>query len=90
MGGLLQWSLGPGTPVAEKWIQIKWKPEYRIEKRCQPQYSIMLRKLLPVVIAGAIWGPQWRNSFVKLFCDNEGAVAAINLGYSKIPGEICQ
>ena len=76
---------GCGGLWQNKWFQIEWKPEYRIEKGCQLQDSIMLRELLPVVIAGAVWGPQWRNSFVKFYCDNEGAVAAINSGYSKIP-----
>ena len=76
---------GCGRLWQNKWFQIEWKPEYRIEKRCQLQNSIMLRKLLPVIITGAIWGPQWRNS-IKFYCNNEGGVAAINSGYSKIPG----
>ena len=46
----------------------------------------MLRELLPIVIAAVIWEPQWRDSVVMFHCDNEGAVAAVNSGYSKIQG----
>ena len=52
----------------------------------EKQDSIMLRELLPVVIAAMVWGPEWRNSVVVFECDNEGAISAINSGYSKVQG----
>ena len=46
----------------------------------------MLCELLSVVIAAAVWGPEWRNSVVVFQCDNKGAVSAINFGYSRVQG----
>ena len=46
----------------------------------------MLRELLPVVIAATIFGPEWRNSVVMFQCDNKGAVATVNSGYSRVQG----
>ena len=77
---------GCGGLWRNRWFQVQWNPEYRITKDPLPQDSIMLRELLPVVIAAAIWGQEWRNSVVRVRCDNEGAVAAINSGYSKVQG----
>lgn len=45
--------------------------------------SITLKELLPIVFAFAVWGHCWRNSSVTVLCDNQGAVAVINSGYSK-------
>ncbi len=41
--------------------------------------------MLPIVWALAIWGVYWKDSAVTVYCDNTGAVAAVNSGYSKIP-----
>ena len=41
----------------------------------------MLCKLLPVVIAAAVWGPEWRKSVVMFCCDNKGVDSAIHSGY---------
>jgi hypothetical protein len=47
--------------------------------------NITLKELLPVVLACATWGREWRNSTVVVHCDNAGAVAAVNSGYSRVP-----
>ena len=78
--------VGCGGLWHNKWFQIRWTPEYRITKNLPLQDSIMLRELLPVVIAAAVWGPEWKNSVVVFQCDNEGAVSAINSGYSRVQG----
>ena len=77
---------GCGGLWKNRWFQVQWAPEYRITKNIPQQDSIILRELLPVVIAATVWGPEWRNSAVMFQCDNEGAVAAINSGYSKVQG----
>ena len=79
---------GCGGPWGNRWFQVQWSPGYRITKLKNPfsQDSILLRELLPVVIAAAIWEKEWKNSVVRVRCDNDGAVAAINSGYSKIQG----
>ena len=45
--------------------------------------SITFKELLLIVMAVAVWGPQWQEGSVIVQCDNQGAVAAVNLGYSK-------
>ena len=47
--------------------------------------SITFKELLPIVLAIAVWGSCWARSSVMCFCDNQGAVAAANSGYSKVP-----
>ena len=46
--------------------------------------SIVLKELLPIVLACAIWGKRWGGRMVTVHCDNMGAVALVNSGYSKI------
>ena len=47
--------------------------------------SITLKELLPIVFACGVWGEVWVNQTVLVHCDNEGVVALINSGYSRIP-----
>ena len=47
--------------------------------------SITLKEIVPIVLACVVWGPAWANKSVTVHCDNEGAVAAINSGYSRVP-----
>ena len=44
--------------------------------------SILLQELLPIVLACAVQGQDWQGSWVVVCCDNMGAVAVVNLGYS--------
>ncbi len=37
------------------------------------------------MLACAVWARFWSDSMVLIHCDNAGAVAAINSGYSKVP-----
>ena len=46
----------------------------------------MLCELLPVVVAAALWGPEWRNCVVMFQCDNEETVSAVNSSYSRVQG----
>ena len=50
----------------------------------QDEDSITFKELLPIVLACGAWGPLWQNSSVLVHCDNQGAVAAVNSGYSKV------
>ena len=47
--------------------------------------SITFLELLPIVLACAVWGRRWAKSSVFAHCDNQGAVAVVNSGYSKVP-----
>ena len=46
--------------------------------------SITLKELFPVVLACAVWGQDFTNSCVVVHCDNQGAVALVNSGYSRV------
>ncbi len=76
-------SFGCGALWHAKWFQWKWSPRER--DREVMEASITFKELLPIVIGGALWGPQWRNLGVVVQCDNQGAVAVVNTGYSKVP-----
>ena len=46
-------------------------------------YHIMVKELIPIVIAAAIWGCFWRGKTVKALCDNAAVVTIINQGTSQ-------
>ena len=73
-------SWGCGAIWGREWCQIEWKrwPDYR-------SASIAVKELLPVVVATAIWGKQWRGSVVRCHCDNQSVVDVIRGGYCKDP-----
>ena len=74
-------SIGCGALWAPYWMQLKWfdTNEIRLE-----QDSITFKELLPIVLASALWGRSWKNQSVVVQCDNQGAVAGVNSGYSKV------
>ena len=76
---------GCGALWGTQWLQVEWPASYKKHCRSLREASITLKELLPVVLACAIWGRQWADSMVVVHCDNEGAVAAVNAGYSKVP-----
>ena len=68
------------------WLQVKWGELPALSALLQDgQASITLKEVLPIVLACAVWGQQWQNISVLVHCDNQGAVAVVNTGYSKIP-----
>ena len=69
-------SFGCGAWWARHWFQFAW-PD------CWGGRNITLKEILPVVLACAVWGPQWRGRKVVAHVDNEGAVAVLNSGSSK-------
>ena len=78
-------SFGCGALWPPHWIQFQWPQAYDVGCLALKEESITLKELLPVVLACAVWGPAWRDSTVLVYCDNAGAVAVINSGYSKVP-----
>lgn len=62
------------------WFQVRWEdwPAFA-------SASIAAKELLPIIVAIAIWGPQWVGLSVLCHCDNEGVVAAVKGGYCKDP-----
>ncbi len=47
--------------------------------------SIAWQELFPIVIACALWHPQFSGKHLQFWCDNESVVAIINLGHPKAP-----
>ena len=41
-------------------------------------HSIMAKELLPIVVAAAVWGPEWAGKTVRVRCDNQSVVATAN------------
>ena len=58
------------------WLQFRWPGEWGGR-------NITLKEILPVVLACAIWGQEWKGTTVVAHVDNQGAVAVLNAGYSK-------
>ena len=46
--------------------------------------SVMVKELLPIILACAVWGPIWCCSSMMIHCDNATAITVINLGVLKI------
>lgn len=61
-----------GHGVTQEWIQLEWS---QLE-------GITLQELPPIVLACEVWGRQWEGQEVIVHCDNTGAVAVLNSGYS--------
>ena len=76
---------GAWWPAADSWLQLRWQQAYTKEWEALHDESITLKELLPIVLACSVWGPGWQGSTVIFYCDNTGAVAVINSGYSRIP-----
>ena len=55
------------------WFQVRWEDWPAFGRG-----SIIAKELLPIIVATAIWGPQWVG---VCHCHNEGVVAALKGGY---------
>ena len=47
--------------------------------------SIAAKKLLPIIVATAMWGASWRGMTVCCHCDNQSVVAMVRGGYCRDP-----
>eukprot|EP00731_Ephydatia_muelleri_P020611 Em0013g338a len=41
------------------------------------------KEALPIVLACAVWGEEWNNKKIHVYCDNEAAAISLNAGSSK-------
>ena len=71
-------SWGCGSYWSGRWFQLEWVPQWRDKPIAQ-------KELLPIVIACAIWGANWRGEAVVARSDNTAAVAVINSRSSRDP-----
>ena len=71
-------SWGSSAWFLPHWFQIQWSAE-------TPLPSIALKELSPIVMATAVWGPQWSGSLVLCHCNNATVVTQVNRLHSRDP-----
>ena len=71
------WGCGAFTSRG-KWFQLQWPESWE-------SVHITVKELAPIVVACAIWGPEWRGKTVRCQCDNAAVVAIVRSGTSKHP-----
>lgn len=69
-------SWGCGAWHIDKWFQIQWDS-------CTAPLSITVKELIPIIIAGAVWGHAWSGHHVLCHCDNQVVVACLHSRTSK-------
>ena len=69
-------SWGCGAWYASHWFQLQWN-------QASHHWSIMVKELLPVVLACSVCGPLWDNRRVVCHCDNQAVVACLRTRTSK-------
>ena len=62
---------GCGAWHRERWFQLAWDGR-------SAHLSIMVKELIPIVLACAIWGHVWGTHRVICHCDNQAVVACIH------------
>jgi len=63
------------------------KGSYRLAGRTcirRMPHMKLVKMLVPIVVACAVWGPQWHQFSALIHCNNESAVKVVNLGHSKV------
>ena len=69
---------GCGAWHERSWFQLEWDPLTR-------QLPIAVKELLPIILAGLIWGKSWRRQKVLCYCDNQAVVAGLRSRSSPQP-----
>ena len=71
-------SWGCGAYSESQWFQLAWSSS-------AAKYHIAVKELLPVVLAAAVWGKDWKGLDVTCHSDNQAVVAVIRSRTSKDP-----
>ena len=75
---------GAFNPTSERWIQLEWPASFSDGVLNLGSESMTLKELFPIVLACTVWCQDFKRSTVVVHCDNEGAVAVVNSGYSRV------
>ena len=76
-------SIGFGGYFRGKWFQGRWPACMHLSR--ERGISIEWQELFPIVVACALWYPEFSGKRLQFWCDNESVVAIINQGHSKAP-----
>ena len=76
-------TIGFGGFFNGRWFQGRWPPNLLINET--KGISIEWQELFPIVIACALWYPDFSGKRLQFWCDNQSVVAIINSGHSKAP-----
>lgn len=70
-------SWGCGALSGLDWFQLQWAGPIS-------NYHITIKELVPIVLAAAVWGHQWKGKTIRARCDNAAVVSIINSGSSRV------
>ena len=70
---------GCGAWSGESWFQVQWNT-------ASMGLPITVKELLPILIAGVVWGHSWSNHRVICHCDNQAVVACLHSRTSRHKG----
>ena len=73
-------SRGFGGIYGSQWFQGTWLAHQTLSS---PGVSIAWQELYAIVVACAIWGPEWTRKRILFHCDNSAVVSIINTKRSK-------
>ena len=63
-------SWGCGAFWNQRWLQFHWSES-------AAPLPISVKEMLPIIMAAATWGAQWRGQCVACYCDNQVVVATL-------------
>ena len=69
-------SWGCGTFTGSAWFLLQWAGMLK-------DAHIVVKELVPIVIASALWAHQWRGKTIEVLSDNTAAVFVVNNNSSK-------
>lgn len=67
---------GGGAFWGSQWLQLQWPQAIQL-------HQIAIKELIPIALACALWGINWKGTRVRANGDNEAVVAVLNSGYSR-------
>ena len=62
-----------------------WAYHARIPQCCQQILSIVHFEMLNVIVAFRLWGEEWKDQDMTVFCDNQSVINVLNNGRSRDP-----
>ena len=70
---------GCGAWHRDLWFQIPWDESTH-------GLPITVKELLPIIVAGALWGAEWAGHRIRCHCDNQAVVACLRSRTSRHKG----